>query len=240
MPVITNVRPASGPSPGGGASPDSSSVSPAAARSSSSSALLGNAIHSATDSATIGPTPSTSAISSAPAARSAASERKWLRDRLGGHGADVRDAEPEQHAAERALPGVRDRGDHVLGGALLEAVELEQLLDRQLVEVGRAPHQPELPEARHQALPDAVDVERAARDEMAQALEAAARAERIGAAVHAPRPRRARPWCRRPGSDRACGTRARCRRAAPAPGRRPAGSRRPRAARSRGRRCARP
>src|SRR3954465_10654462 len=93
-------------------------------------------------------------------------------------------AEAEQHPPERALARLRDRGDDVLGRALLEPVQLGQLLGREGIQGGRPAYESQLPEARDQLLADTVDVERAARDEVAQALEPAARAVRVDATVH--------------------------------------------------------
>ena len=59
-----------------------------------------------------------------------------------------------------------DRGDHVLGRPLLEPLERQQVVDGEPVEVGRPARPAELPEAEHELLAHAVDVHRAARDEV--------------------------------------------------------------------------
>ena len=182
---MTNVSPASGPSPGAGASPVSSSVSPAAARSSTSSALardreprrdrLGDDRPDALD------------LRDLVRARRRAgpsSERKWCAIASAVTTPTCGMPRPNSTRPNGRCRDASIEAIDVLRRALLEAVELEQLLGRQRVEIGRAAHEPELPEARHQLLAHAVDVERAARDEVAQALEAAARAVRVDAAVH--------------------------------------------------------
>ena len=183
---MTNVSPASGPSPGAGASPVSSSVSPAAARSSSTLGVgLGNASQAATDSATIGPDALDLRDLVRPGGAQGGERAEVLRDRLGGDRAHVRDAEAEEHPAERALAATRAIEAMTFSAERCwKPSSSSQLLGREGVEIGRTAHEPQLPEARDQLLAHAVDVERAARDEVAQALEAAARAVRVDAAVH--------------------------------------------------------
>ena len=116
---------------------------------------------------------------------------------------------------------------------LLVALELGELLGRQPVEVGHRAQQPELPEPAHELLADALDVHRRAHP-VDQRLEPARGARAVRAAVHhlalglhdlGAAERAVRSASGTPSS------RAGARR----PARRPAGSRRPRAGRSRGR-----
>ena len=183
VPVITNVRPASGPSPGAGASPGQLEREPGGGeivehlgvggKGQPGGDRLGDDRADALDLGDL----------VRPGGAQGGQRAEVLRDRLGGDRAHVRDAEAEQHAPERPLARARDRRDDVLGRALLEAVELGQLLGGQRIEVGRPAHEAELPEARDQLLAHAVDVERPARDEVPQPLEPAARAVRVDAAV---------------------------------------------------------
>ena len=121
--------------------------------------------------------------------------------------------EPEQHGAERPLlatprstrsRSAADRSWKPSSSSSCSAVEP--------VQVARPLDQPELEQPDDELLADALDVHRAARDEVLEQLGAAARAARVDAAVAAPRPRAARPAGRRPGSARACGRPARRRR----------------------------
>ena len=105
------------------------------------------------------------------------------REALRGDPADVRDVEPEQHARERRPLRALDRLNCLGRADLREAVELEQLLLRQPVEVRQRADEPELPEPPHQLLADAFDVGRAL-DPVDQGLEPARGTRAVRAAVH--------------------------------------------------------
>ena len=168
--------------------------------------------------------------------RSASIEPNSSASACGGHEPDVRDAEREQHAPERPLLRRLDRGDHVLGRPLLEPLE-RAAGRRPSAGRGRAAGatSPSSSSRAHELLADAVDVHRAARDEVLAATRSPGRAGPVGAAVHGLALGAAPPACRRPGSGRAS-ARAGAALAAgarPGAGRPPAGSRRRPAARSR-------
>jgi hypothetical protein len=91
-------------------------------------------------------------------AREAVDAAEVPREVLGRDPADVRNVETEEHAPERDLLRRFDCGDRVRRRRLGETVELEQLLLRQAVELGKRAHQAELPEPPHELLPHAVDV----------------------------------------------------------------------------------
>ena len=57
------------------------------------------------------------------------------REMLRGHPADVRDVQSEEDAVERHLLRRLDRLDRVRGGDLRVALDLEELLLRQAVEI---------------------------------------------------------------------------------------------------------
>src|SRR4029079_3828525 len=106
------------------------------------------------------------------------------REILREHPADAGDVEPEQHARERhPLPRRLDLLDCVGGRDLTEAVELEQLLLAEAVEVGQRADERLLPQRPDGLLPDAVDVGRPF-DPGDQRLEAARRTGPVRAAVH--------------------------------------------------------
>ena len=65
----------------------------------------------------------------------------------------------------------------------MEALERQQIVDRQCVEVTRTPYELELVEAVDELLANAVDIHRAARDEVLDALDIATRAARVDAEV---------------------------------------------------------
>ena len=129
---------------------------------STSARFSSSANHSAISSARSGPIPSASSISS------------WRRghQRVDGaevpgevpcqHPADLRHVEAEQHARERLLLRALDRVDRAVGRDLAVALDLEQLLRREPVEVGHRPQQPLVPELAHELLADALDVHRRA------------------------------------------------------------------------------
>ena len=105
------------------------------------------------------------------------------REVLGGHPADVGDVQPEEHAAERDRLRRLDRSDRVRRRDLGEAVELEQLLLGQPVELGQRADEAEVPEPAHELLADAVDVGGGLHP-VDQRLEPARRAGAVRAAVH--------------------------------------------------------
>ena len=80
------------------------------------------------------------------------------REILGRDPAHVGDVEPEEDARERCPLRVLDRVDGIRCALLLEAVELEQLLLGQPVEVRQRADELELPEAPHELLAHAFDV----------------------------------------------------------------------------------
>ena len=96
--------------------------------------------------------------------------------------ADALDADREQHAARTGARASLDRADEVGGRGLPDALELHQPLGRQLVDVGRRPHEARSWSCADLLLPEAVDVHRAARDPVAEQLPLALRAQAVGAA----------------------------------------------------------
>ena len=174
-----------------------------------------------------------SATSSSDAKPGAAEPRRRA---LRGH----RDREADQRAAQADLAAGVDRVDHAVGRDLADAVELEQPLPRQRVEVRRVLQQSRLGQALDPDRPDGLDVGRRPRRPVDQPAHGLRRAGDVGAeqlaavALLGQRLRRTTGTLRR--DDLALLPRALARRRA----RRPrTGSRRPRGARARCRRSAR-
>ena len=98
------------------------------------------------------------------------------------HPADPGDVEAEQNPRERDVLRALDRLDRRARGDLREALDLEELLLREAVEVGQRPDEALLPEDADRLLADAVDVGDAR--PVDERLEAAGRACAVRAAVH--------------------------------------------------------
>ena len=90
-----------------------------------------------------------------------------------------------------------------------QPVELDQLLDRELVQVGRGIDQPRLEQLLQPRVGQSADVHRVARREVHQPFQSPAGAGDVRDSRPPPPPRRSAPACRRPGSDRAWPTAAR-------------------------------
>ena len=96
--------------------------------------------------------------------------KRWAR-LLPGDEADLLDPDREEHARRTGAPSrPRSPPRRLLGGDLPEALELHQLLRGEPVEVGRRHARARVLQHRDLLLAQAVDVHRAARDEVLEQL----------------------------------------------------------------------
>ena len=146
--MSTKVLPSSGPPSARRSSRRARSAGRARAGRAISSQVRSSASSSASWSARTGPIPSTSSIASGSAASRASIEPKCVGERLRVHVADARQAEREEHDAERALASSARSRDQVAGRDLAEALELGELLRGQVVDVGGVGDQALVEEAR--------------------------------------------------------------------------------------------
>ena len=80
--------------------------------------------------------------------------------------AHLLDPDREQDAVKRSRAGCIDRVDQVARGDLGEAIELEQLLGAQVIEIGGVAHESAAEKRSNECLTEPVDVHRSTRDEV--------------------------------------------------------------------------
>jgi hypothetical protein len=97
--------------------------------------------------------------------------------------AHVADAEGEEQALQRRVLRAGDSGDQVFRGLVGKALELEELLLRDGVQIGRVPDQPCIQELGDDLVAEAFDVHPAAGDEVPDVLPDLGGAGQIDAAV---------------------------------------------------------
>ena len=113
--------------------------------------------------------PSTWAISSGVAAPQRVDRAEAVGQQLRGHRADVRDAERRTAAGRTAAPWTpRSTSITFVADRSWKPSSAQQVVDGQPVEVGRLGDEPGLHQPQHELLAHAVDVHRAARDEVRQ------------------------------------------------------------------------
>ena len=136
----------------------------------------------AIDWAMIGPSPSTAASSSADAAITASSVPKWAASACAAAGPRclMPSAVSSRGSGRWRDPSIA--GEQLVGADLGEALEREQLLAGERVEVGGVGDQPVRGELADRALAEALDVHRPARGEVDDPLVALVRARRLDAA----------------------------------------------------------
>ena len=181
VPVITYRWPVSGPSTGLSDSP-TSNCSPSPRRSSTSARFSSSENHSAISSARSGPIPSASSSSSWVAAISAVNGPEMPGEIAREHPTHLRHVEAEEHARERLRLRPLDGIDRSGGRDLAVALDLEELLGRQPVQIGHRAKQPFVPELADELLADSLDVHRCA-DPVDQGLEPTRGAGAVRAAV---------------------------------------------------------
>ena len=101
---------------------------------------------------------------------------KMIRERACNRGADVPNAQREEHAVERLSFALFERVEHVLGRLFGHAVEAGELLQCQVIEIAHIADEIAIHELFDEGLPQPLDIQRGARGKVSDiALESARR-----------------------------------------------------------------